>query len=317
LSFAQERLWFLAQLEPDNPFYNTPLALRLSGPLRKGALQAAFDGLVTRHEVLRTAFVNDGGLPRQVVLARLHVPLAEIDVSDLVTDGREAALLASAQAEAVKPFRDLSRPPLLRTTLVRLAPHEHALLLTMHHIVMDGWSLNVLLREIAHLYNADGEAGVQNLPPLPIQYADFAAWQRKWLASGALDRQLAYWRQQLAGAPPVLSLPTDYARPAGHPAVPRQRHPLPCGAGDYGCPAPTLAHARLDVVHDAVGCIRDSAVPVQRPRRHRHRLANCQSPARGARAACRVLRQHACTADRSLRQAFVCNVARPRAAYCA
>src|SRR6516225_9492768 len=148
LSFAQERLWFLAQLEPNNPFYNTPFALRLSGPLWKAALQAAFAALVARHEVLRTAFVNDDGRPRQVVLADLSIPLTEIDLTHLAPAEREAAVLAHAQAEAVRPFDDLGRPPLLRTTLIRLAPDDHVLLLTMHHIVMDGWSLNVVLREV-------------------------------------------------------------------------------------------------------------------------------------------------------------------------
>jgi len=214
LSFAQERLWFLAQLEPNNPFYNTPFALRLSGPLWKAALQAAFAALVARHEVLRTAFVNDDGRPRQVVLADLSIPLTEIDLTHLAPAEREAAVLAHAQAEAVRPFDDLGRPPLLRTTLIRLAPDDHVLLLTMHHIVMDGWSLNVVLREVAHVYNGYGRADAPILPPLLVQYADFAAWQRKWLGRGVVDRQLAYWRQQLAGAPPTLALPTDHPRPA-------------------------------------------------------------------------------------------------------
>ncbi len=213
-SFAQERLWFLAQLEPQNPFYNSPFALRLIGPLDETALRAAIASLVVRHEVLRTVFLNEGGEPRQHVHATLDVPLGEIDLRHLPLEEREAALTAKVAEEARTPFRDLGEPPLFRVTLVRLAPDENALLLTLHHIVTDGWSFDVLSNEISHVYNAHCRGGPPALPTLPVQYADFAAWQRNWLNSGVLERQLAYWRQKLANAPPMLALPTDNPRPA-------------------------------------------------------------------------------------------------------
>ncbi|HEU4597747.1 MAG TPA: amino acid adenylation domain-containing protein [Pyrinomonadaceae bacterium] len=214
LSFAQERLWFLSQLEPENPFYNTPFALRLSGELNETALRAALQDLVARHEVLRTAFRNDGGSPHQEVIEELLVPVVKVDLSELPAEEREASLLARARDEAREPFRDLASPPLVRAVLLKLREDEHALLLTLHHIVTDGWSLNILLREFTHSYNARAAGGSPELPPLPIQYADFAAWQRRWLTGDILERQLDYWREKLTGAPPMLALPTDYPRPA-------------------------------------------------------------------------------------------------------
>ncbi|MEP5767386.1 amino acid adenylation domain-containing protein, partial [Nisaea sp.] len=214
LSFAQQRLWFLAELEPDNPFYNTPLALRLTGKLDKAALKQAIDQLVARHEVLRTAFRNEHGEPIQVILDHLDVPLQEIDLTAMPEDAREAAMLTEAERAARAPFTDLGAPPLLRAELVIMGPEEHVLLLTVHHIIIDGWSLNILTRELAHAYLAHLHGAPKILPPLPVQYADFAAWQRDWLRGDVLEQQLSYWRQQLADAPPMLSLPTDRPRPA-------------------------------------------------------------------------------------------------------
>ena len=214
LSFAQERLWFLSQLEPENPFYNTPIALRLRGRLNKVALSEAMQDLVRRHEVLRTAFRNDGGHPCQLILEKLTIPVTEHDLSGLAAPEREAMLIAHARQEAQTPFRDLAAPPLLRVVLLKLDLDEHALLLTFHHIVTDGWSLGILTRELAHFYNARHSGLPAELPPLLVQYADFAAWQRQWLEGSILQTQVDYWRRQLAGAPPVLALPTDYARPA-------------------------------------------------------------------------------------------------------
>ena len=214
LSFAQERLWFLSQLEPENPFYNTPVALRLRGRLNKVALSDALQDLVRRHEVLRTAFRNEGGRPCQLILDKLRIPVTEHDLSDLPGEEREAMLMAHARNEAQTPFGDLAVPPLLRVVLLKLHLDQHALLLTFHHIVTDGWSLGILTRELARFYNARCSGLLADLPPLPVQYADFAAWQRQWLKGGILKTQLNYWRLQLAGAPPVLALPTDHARPA-------------------------------------------------------------------------------------------------------
>ncbi|WPZ32677.1 non-ribosomal peptide synthase/polyketide synthase [Thalassobaculum sp. OXR-137] len=214
LSFAQQRLWFLNQLEPDNPFYNTPLALRLAGRLDAAALEAALALVVDRHEVLRTAFRSRDGAPEQVVLARVDVPLERVDLAALPEADREAEMLERAAAEARTPFADLGRPPLLRARLLRMAAQDHVLLLTFHHIVIDGWSLDVLTRELAEAYCAALEGRPADLPVLAIQYADYAAWQRAWLTGAVLERQLAYWRGQLAEAPPMLALPTDRPRPA-------------------------------------------------------------------------------------------------------
>jgi amino acid adenylation domain-containing protein len=214
LSFAQERLWFLNQLEPENPFYNTPVALRLEGDLQKDALFGALDDLVLRHEVLRTAFRNDQGQPLQFPLGKVQIPVFERDISPLPDSERAATLLQLALEESATPFLDLSTPPLLRVTLVTLGHKEYALLITMHHIVTDGWSLNVLTRDLSHFYRVRSGAQPKPLPALSIQYADFAGWQRETLRGETLENQLQYWRSHLKGAPPMLSLPTDHARPA-------------------------------------------------------------------------------------------------------
>jgi amino acid adenylation domain-containing protein len=214
LSFAQERLWFLNQLEPENPFYNTPVALRLEGNLQKDALFGALEDLVLRHEVLRTAFRNDKGQPRQFPLGKVQVPVFEKDISHLPDSERAATLLELALQESATPFLDLSTPPLLRVTLIALGHEDYALLITMHHIVTDGWSLNVLTRDLSHFYRLRSGTHPKPLPTLSIQYADFAAWQRETLRGEILETQLQYWRSHLRGAPPMLSLPTDHARPA-------------------------------------------------------------------------------------------------------
>ncbi|HVS00085.1 MAG TPA: amino acid adenylation domain-containing protein, partial [Thermoanaerobaculia bacterium] len=205
LSFSQQRLWFLDQLEPGNPAYNVPLAVRLTGELRVDLLQRAFTEVVRRHEALRTTFNSYDGRPVQVVSPEPGVELPVVDLSQLPE--REARALELARAAARRPF-DLRRGPLLRLALLRLGPCEHVLLLILHHIVSDGWSMGVLLREVAALYS------LQGLPELPVQYADFAVWQRRWLQGEALEAQLGYWRRQLARAPRVLELPLDRPRPA-------------------------------------------------------------------------------------------------------
>ncbi|HEX3131505.1 MAG TPA: non-ribosomal peptide synthase/polyketide synthase, partial [Thermoanaerobaculia bacterium] len=198
LSFAQERLWFLDQLEPESPVYNIPVALRMTGPLDALALEQALAGLVRRHETLRTTFGFRDGSPVQIV----HSPDFRLARIELAEDDLEFFL----RHEARQPF-DLAEGPLLRATLVRLAEAEHVLFLNIHHIVADGWSLGVLVREVAALY-----AG-QSLPELPVQYADFALWQRGWLDGETLGRQIDYWRATLADVPP-LDLVADRPRPA-------------------------------------------------------------------------------------------------------
>jgi amino acid adenylation domain-containing protein len=208
LSFAQQRLWFLDQLEPGSAAYNIPAAVRLSGEVSPARLAAVFAEVVRRHEALRTTFdARDGG-PVQVIAPRGPRPeLPEIDLSGLPDP--ETAARALALAEARTPF-DLARGPLLRLALLRLGKGDHVLLINLHHIVSDGWSIGVLLREVAALW-AGGPAA---LPDLPVQYADFAVWQREWLHGEVLEAQLAYWRGRLAGAPRVLDLPLDHPRPA-------------------------------------------------------------------------------------------------------
>ena len=213
LSFAQQRLWFLDQLEPNNPAYNIPVSLRAKGRVEPLVLAAAFSEVVRRHEVLRTRFSWFLGETVQEADPPEPLDLSLVDLSTLPPRAREAEGLRLAAADVRHPF-DLVMGPLLRTTLVRLAPAEHLLLVNMHHIVSDGWSMGVLTREIATLYSAFIAGRPSPLPELEIQYADFAVWQRGWLREEALEAQLAYWRERLEGAPPLLRLPIDRPRPA-------------------------------------------------------------------------------------------------------
>ncbi|HKP82176.1 MAG TPA: amino acid adenylation domain-containing protein [Pyrinomonadaceae bacterium] len=206
LSFAQQRLWFLHHMDPSNAAYNMPLAFRLSGQLKVDALQWALDEIVRRHEILRTRFdLLDQG-PVQLVAATGNLTLAIGDVAEA-----EAEMLASEDTQ--QPF-DLVNGPLIRARLMRLAANEHVLLVTMHHIISDGWSQTILLNELGALYEAAVAGRTSPLPELSIQYADFAEWQREWLQGEVLDQQLEYWRKHLSGAPPLLELPTDRPRPA-------------------------------------------------------------------------------------------------------
>ncbi len=212
LSFAQQRLWFIDRLQPGSPAYNIPAALRIRGPLDDAALERALGELVRRHEALRTTFASTGGRAVQVVHPAGGFTLPRLDLGGRPEAEREAELRRLADADESTPF-DLSAGPLLRALLVRLADEEHALLLNMHHIVSDGWSVDVMVREVAELYGAFREGRPSPLPELPVQYADFAAWQRAWLTGEVLERQLEWWRERLAGAPPLLELPTDRPRP--------------------------------------------------------------------------------------------------------
>ncbi|MEW2378725.1 amino acid adenylation domain-containing protein [Micromonospora sp. NPDC047812] len=211
LSFAQRRLWFLERLGRVGHAYHMPLALQLDGRLDRDALRAALDALVDRHEVLRTRIVPDGAEAGQ----RIDPPGAAfpLGLDDLTGHADPAAALARLQQEeSTAPF-DLAAGPLFRGRLVVLAPDRHVLLLTMHHIVSDGWSLGILTRELGVLYAAHHHGRPDPLPPLPVQYADYAAWQRRWLTDGTLQRQENHWRQTLADAPTLLELPTDRPRP--------------------------------------------------------------------------------------------------------
>jgi amino acid adenylation domain-containing protein len=212
-SFAQERLWFLDRLEPGNPAYNIPTALRLLGEVSPALLEAILGAVVRRHEALRTTFRERDGQPVQVVAPAAPWTLPVIDLAGLPEETRAVEARRLAQLEAFRPF-DLERGPLLRAALLRLAGAEHGLLLAMHHIVSDGWSMGVLVREITALYEAALAGTPPRLAELPIQYADFAVWQRSWLTGAELERQLSYWRERLAGLPASLDLPTDRPRPS-------------------------------------------------------------------------------------------------------
>jgi amino acid adenylation domain-containing protein len=212
LSFAQQRLWFLDQWEPGNSAYNMPAAFRLTGPLDVKALECSLNEIVRRHESLRTSFSVVDGQPIQVMAPSLTLTLPVVDLQELPEDEREDQPRRLATEEAKNPF-DLAQGPLLRSTLLRLGAQDHVLLLNMHHIVSDGWSMGVFFRELSALYEAFSTGKSSPLPELPIQYADFAGWQRQWLQGQMLETQLSYWRQQLETAPPVLELPTDHPRP--------------------------------------------------------------------------------------------------------
>ncbi|MET0395456.1 MAG: non-ribosomal peptide synthase/polyketide synthase [Longimicrobiaceae bacterium] len=214
LSFAQQRLWFIDQLDPGSAAYNVPAALRIRGGLRPEVLERALSEIARRHEALRTVFRSAGGEPVQVVRAPAPVRVPVADLRRLGAAAREAEVLRLAAGEAARPF-DLARGPLLRAAAVRLAEPEWAVFFTMHHIASDGWSTGVLVRELSELYGALAEGREPRLPELPVQYADYAAWQRAWLAGDVLEAQLAWWRERLRGAPPLLELPTDRPRPQG------------------------------------------------------------------------------------------------------
>ncbi|HYG61196.1 MAG TPA: amino acid adenylation domain-containing protein, partial [Thermoanaerobaculia bacterium] len=216
LSFAQERLWFIEQLQPGTPTYNVVIAAVLDGRLDAGALARGLATIVERHEALRTRFPISGGAdgsPVQVIDPPPAWVLPQVDLSGLPAGSREAAAQALLDGESRRPF-DLAAGPLLRAVLLRLSPEEHVALIAAHHIVVDGWSMQVLTRELTALYAAEVVGEPSPLAPLPIQYADFAHWQRQWLSGEALASQLAFWRERLAGAPAVLDLPLDRPRPA-------------------------------------------------------------------------------------------------------
>src|SRR5262245_32760206 len=206
LSFAQQRLWFLAQLEPESPVYNMPAAYRLRGPLHVSALEQTLSEIVRRHEALRTTFMAVDGQPFQLVAPYRPLKLPVVDLRGLPNGAKEARARQLAAEDAQRPF-DLAQGPLFRATLARLADEEYVFLLNMHHIVSDGWSFRVLFRELATLYESFAIGNPSPLPELPIQYADYAVWQRQWLQGEVLASQLAYWQQQLGGNPPRLELP--------------------------------------------------------------------------------------------------------------
>ena len=248
MSFAQQRLWFLDQLEPNSPLYNVPTVLRVTGKLNEAALQSALEAIVARHEVLRTRFVSIEGNPAQIPEENVSLKLAVRDLSDMPAARREVEAGALVRAEANLPF-ELSSAPLLRTTLLRLQLNEHWFLVTFHHMVSDEWSLKIFFKELAELYEANCNGAPANLPALPIQYADYAVWQRDWFKGEVFEEQLRYWRKSLSGNPPLLELPADRPRPA----VPafrggNQARALPKGLGQALKQIAERNHATLFMV---------------------------------------------------------------------
>ncbi|MBP5974477.1 amino acid adenylation domain-containing protein [Brasilonema sp. CT11] len=212
VSFAQERLWFLDQLDPGNASYNIFSALQLDGQLNITALTRAIQEIQQRHEVLRTTFKVIDGVPFQVIASTAALTLPIIELDKMAPEEQFARIQRQISEEARKPF-DLSTDSLVRVSLLKLAKHSHVLQITVHHIIADVWSVGIFIQELSALYKAFCQGEPSPLPDLPIQYADFAEWQRQWLSGEVLESQLDYWKQQLAGAPALLELPTDRPRP--------------------------------------------------------------------------------------------------------
>src|SRR5687768_5249909 len=212
LSHAQERLWVINHLNPDNAAYNISIAIRLQGSLKFEVLYRSFEEIIRRHEALRTAFSEISGQPFQSILPAVELQIPFIDLRVYPQAEREAEFQRLAAEDAQRPF-DLSQAPLLRASILKLDEEEHSLLLVMHHIVSDGWSIGVLIREMTTLYQAFSDGRTSPLPPLPVQYADYSIWQRGWLAENVLDNQLGYWEKHLSGDLPVLELYPDRPRP--------------------------------------------------------------------------------------------------------
>src|SRR5262249_5363381 len=213
LSFAQQRLWFLYQFESDPSLYNIPIVLRLTGELRAEALTGAVNEILRRHEPLRTGFDMRRGTPFQVVHAHQPIEIPNIDLSCHAPAEREAEVARRARVQVQMPF-DLSSAPLLRGELLCLGPEENVLILVLHHIAGDGWSLSVFAKELAALYEAFAASKKPLLPGLPVQYIDYVIWQRRWLQSGVEERQFAYWKKHLAQLPEPLEFPGARPRPA-------------------------------------------------------------------------------------------------------
>ncbi len=213
LSFGQQRLWFLDKLAQGSSFYNISFAIRVGGNLDVAALEWSLKEIARRHEGLRTTFSSVDGQPVQIISDTISLTVPLIDLTELAEGQRDAAARRLAAEKSQSPF-DLSHGPLYRATLLRFGAEEHVFLFTMHHIISDGWSIGVLIREFVTLYRAYIEGRPSPLSDLPFQYVDFASWQREWFQGEVLEKQLSYWKKQLEGCPPVLELPSDRPRPA-------------------------------------------------------------------------------------------------------
>jgi hypothetical protein len=301
-SFAQERLWLIDRLDPGSAVYNMPVAWRLGGALDVAALERALGEIVRRHETLRTTFREVDGSPVQVIAPFGGFALAVEDLSGLGEADREAALRRHVGEEARRAF-DLSAGPLFQAALLRLGAEEHVLLLSMHHIVSDGWSMGVLFRELSALYAAYREGRESPLPELPTQYANYALWQRKHL----LDDDLAYWRERLEDAPALLELPTDHPRPAVQTfrgALERIELPgeLLERLRTLGRSEGATLYMVVLSVFQALLSLPGAAVEVQRERGHRRGQPHRRARAGRGGGADRLLRQHAGAAHRPVRR---------------
>src|SRR6202021_2362234 len=214
-SFAQERLWFLDQLEPGTAAYNLVRAFRITGPLNEKALTSAIRAVIQRHESLRTIFERIEGEAKQSVLPDVDVQIPIINLTNCPESERKREALRIASEEGKKPF-DLTRGPLFRSVLVQLGNNQYIMVLVMHHIITDGWSISILFRELARCYEDFVNGKESQLPELPVQYVEYAQWQREYISGDVLERQVKYWKEKLAGAPTILELPTDNTRPANH-----------------------------------------------------------------------------------------------------
>jgi hypothetical protein len=211
LSFAQQRLWFLEQLQPDTATYTIPSAVRLTGELNLEIFEKSLNEIIRRHEILRTNFIIQDGQPVQVISPNATLKTHSLNLQHLDQTKQETEVIRLLSEETQKPF-NLAKDLLLRVTFLKLDQAEFVVLLTMHHIVSDGWSMEIFIRELVSIYTAFCEEQPSPLPELPLQYADFAVWQRQWLQGEVLEKQLSYWKQQLEGTLPVLQLPSDFPR---------------------------------------------------------------------------------------------------------
>jgi myxalamid-type nonribosomal peptide synthetase MxaA len=294
MSWAQQRLWFVDKLEEGKAAYNIPLAMRLHGPLDNDALSSALNALIQRHETLRTIFVSTEDGPRQEIEGHGTFSLQVTDLRAYAGAEREEQIRIQMVEEGRQTF-DLRAGPLLRGRLLRLLDEEHLLLVTMHHIVSDGWSIGIFVRELCELYSAYHEGRAHSLSLLPIQYADYAQWQREWLQGERLDNQLDYWRKRLADAAPELHLPADRPRPA----VKTFRGESLSVIIDEQLTVQLRALARANgmtlfmVLYAAAVCgLGNLAVAAYWPRRRSDRHSGGESPATGAGEPDRILREH-------------------------
>ncbi|MBK9712877.1 MAG: amino acid adenylation domain-containing protein [Kouleothrix sp.] len=300
LSLDQQRLWFLHQLEPESPAYNIPMIVRLKGSLAQNILEQSLQEVIERHEVLRTTFGSRDRQPIQIIAHNLPLSLSVVDVQASRDQELDATIRGLAAHEIARPF-DLSKGPLVRATLWKLGPLDHVLLFVVHHIVFDAWSRTIFIREVASLYETYGRGQAPALAPLAIQYADFAHWQRAWLQGARLEQHLAYWRRQLAHAPPAR--PAHRCPPPAPPVLPRRRRSLPPARPACQPARRPLPAGRRHPLYGPAQRLRHPARALLRPDRPPHRRADRQPHPRRPRTADRLLCQYARLAHPAARRA--------------